>query len=1223
MISKFESKSNRVKGLSFHSVRPWILAALHNGVVQLWDYEMKVLLERYDEHDGPVRGVDFHSIQPLFVSGGDDYKIKIWNYKLRRCLFTLLGHLDYIRTVAFHKEHPWVVSASDDQTIRIWNWQSRSCIAVLTGHNHYVMCAAFHPSDDMVVSASLDQTVRVWDTSGLRKKTVHGVPTEGDGGLMHLSSRGAEHKGVISSRVNSDLFGAGDAVVKYILEGHDRGVNWASFHPSLPLVISGADDRQVKLWRMNETKAWEVDTLRGHTNNVSSALFHPKQDLIISNSEDRSIRVWDSSKRLGVFTYRKEHDRFWILTSHPTKNLLAAGHDSGLIVFKLQRERLAYATKDRQLLYVKDRYLRMYDYPSKRDVPIINLRRSTSTSVLGSKPYSLSINALNQAEYNVLIWSALEGGSYELLTYAKSGSGNADSEPRKGSGLAAVFIARNRIAVLELKSRNILVKNLHNDLTKRLQCPVQGVDGMFFAGLSGRIILQKEDKLFLFETNSRKILSELQVPRVKRIVWNSDHSLVACMSKSGVTICDRQLNLLSQTNEPTKVKSGAWDENNIFIFTTVTHIKYCLPSGDSGLVRSLSKCVYATKVVKSIMYCLDREGKPRALKLDMTEAMFKLYLMKEKYNDVMVIIRKSHMCGQSILAYLTEKGFPQIALYFVKNDKTRFDLALECGDIQVATQSAKAIDELKCWGKLGAAALQQGKHEVVELSYQRGKSFEKLSFLYLITGNVPYLSKMLKIAQMRNDVMSRFHNALYLGDVEERVRILEEVGQISLAYVLSSTHHLEATSKRLEQRLVDSEQHIPTSKTANLLLPPIPILCKSCNWPEIAVKDDVFAAAVKNKCTSDEEKDEGEEDIWGDNNDESVTHGNSQSDVDADYMDDENAGGGDWADDDDDDLFGGDDVLELDGGNDHPPDKWGTNSNGVYIAPNPRGSPCAEWIKNSALAGDHAAAGSFVTAMKLLNRQIGVVNFIPLKHFFEACYQSSKCLLPMSNGTNAGASYITRSKNIALPKACVRLELLASKIKAGYRAFVSGKFNEAKKIFLSVLHSAPLLIVDSRKEENDVKEMLAICREYILAVMLKLKTKEMGGGQNKRSMELAAYMTHCNLLPTHSVLALRTAMTQAYKMKNYITAETFARRVLDLSPTNKKIVATAKKIVQISHKEGRNAVNIDYNSKEGFSICCKSFKAMSQTADPPPYNARIVELRINIHMQGSFALFAI
>ena len=52
-------------------------------------------------------------------------------------------------------------------------------------------------------------------------------------------------------QMHADLFGGGDAIVKYVLEGHDRGVNWAAFHPTLPLVVSGADDRQVKLWRMN------------------------------------------------------------------------------------------------------------------------------------------------------------------------------------------------------------------------------------------------------------------------------------------------------------------------------------------------------------------------------------------------------------------------------------------------------------------------------------------------------------------------------------------------------------------------------------------------------------------------------------------------------------------------------------------------------------------------------------------------------------------------------------------------------------------------------------------------------------------------------------------------------------------------------------------------------------------------------------------------------------
>jgi len=311
MLSKFETKSNRVKGLSFHPKRPWILASLHNGSIQLWDYKMGTLIDKFEEHEGPVRGIAFHPTQPLFVSGGDDYKVKVWNWKQRRCLFTLTGHLDYIRTTYFHHEHPWIISASDDQTIRIWNWQSRNCISILTGHNHYVMCAQFHPKEDLIVSASLDQTVRVWDISGLVKK--HAAP-----GMNTFEDNR-------NNRNQPDLFGTSDAVVKFVLEGHDRGVNWAAFHPTYPLIVSGADDRQVKLWRMNETKAWEVDTCRGHYNNVSSVIFHPRQELIISDSEDKTIRIWDMTKRTCLQTFKREHDRFWVITAHPELNLFAAG----------------------------------------------------------------------------------------------------------------------------------------------------------------------------------------------------------------------------------------------------------------------------------------------------------------------------------------------------------------------------------------------------------------------------------------------------------------------------------------------------------------------------------------------------------------------------------------------------------------------------------------------------------------------------------------------------------------------------------------------------------------------------------------------------------------------------------------------------------------------------------------------------------------------------------
>jgi coatomer protein complex subunit alpha (xenin) len=62
MLTKFETKSNRVKGLSFHPRRPWVVASLHNGVIQLWDYRMGTLLDRFDEHDGDAQNAPHYAL---------------------------------------------------------------------------------------------------------------------------------------------------------------------------------------------------------------------------------------------------------------------------------------------------------------------------------------------------------------------------------------------------------------------------------------------------------------------------------------------------------------------------------------------------------------------------------------------------------------------------------------------------------------------------------------------------------------------------------------------------------------------------------------------------------------------------------------------------------------------------------------------------------------------------------------------------------------------------------------------------------------------------------------------------------------------------------------------------------------------------------------------------------------------------------------------------------
>lgn len=52
MQTKFETKSKRVKGLSFHKFRPWILASLHNGSIHLFDYRAQCLIDKFEDHNG-------------------------------------------------------------------------------------------------------------------------------------------------------------------------------------------------------------------------------------------------------------------------------------------------------------------------------------------------------------------------------------------------------------------------------------------------------------------------------------------------------------------------------------------------------------------------------------------------------------------------------------------------------------------------------------------------------------------------------------------------------------------------------------------------------------------------------------------------------------------------------------------------------------------------------------------------------------------------------------------------------------------------------------------------------------------------------------------------------------------------------------------------------------------------------------------------------------------
>lgn len=936
-----------------------------------------------------------------------------------------------------------------------------------------------------------------------------------------------------ANQQQADMFGNTDAVVKFVLEGHDRGVNWVAFHPTLPLIVSAGDDRLIKLWRMSETKAWEVDTCRGHFQNASACLFHPHQDLILSVGEDKTVRVWDLNRRTPVQSFKRENDRFWVIAAHPEINLFAAGHDNGVMVFKLERERPASSLYQNTLFYVtKDKHVKSYDFSKNVESPsLLSLRKFGNSWV---PPRTLSYNP---AERSILVTSPVDNGTYELIGLPKDAIAASDpTDIKKGTGSAAVFVARNRFAVFNASTKDIDIKDLSNSTTKSFKAP-NGTTDVVFGG-TGCLLCLTPTNVVLFDIQQKKQLAELAVTGVKYVSWSNDGMYAALLSKHNVTIITKALEQVSTLHETIRIKSATWDDSGVLLYSTLNHIKYSLLNGDNGIVRTLDQTMYLVKVKARSVYCLDRAAKPRVLTIDPTEYRFKLALVKRNYDEMLQIIKTSSLVGQSIISYLQKKGYPEIALQFVQDPQTRFELAIECGNLEVATEMAKQIDKPKIWQRLGAEALVHGNHQIVEMTYQKMRNFDKLSFLYLCTGDEEKLTRMAKIAEHRNDFVSRFQNALYLGDVESRIQMFKDIDLYPLAYLTAKSHGMKEECEMILETmgLTEDEISMPSAED-RLQLPRAIVPTHKTNWPVKEAAHSSFEKALLGEVGGP--VDETEPKLL----DEDLPVVAQQQDG-LGPADEEEVGDA-WDMGDDAGLEGaGDDSDFVNVDNtDIPADTSGSGSSEADI-----------WSRNSPLAADHVAGGSFESAMQLLNRQVGAVNFAPLKPRFLEIYQASRTFLPASASLPPIINYVRRNidevdSRKVLPVIPRNLEILTTNdLQEGYTAMRTNKLENGVTVFKGILQALLVNVVSSQSEVDDAKSLITKAMEYAVAMNIELErrnTAAAGGEESlKRQLELSAYFTVPKLDVSHQQLALMAAMRLAFTNKQYSSALSFANRVL-------------------------------------------------------------------------------
>ncbi|MFM6250169.1 MAG: WD40 repeat domain-containing protein, partial [Dolichospermum sp.] len=96
-----------------------------------------------------------------------------------------------------------------------------------------------------------------------------------------------------------------------ILEGHgeyssSRGINSIAFSPDSQFLISGSDDKTIKLWDINLRLA--IFPFLGHAKKVYAVAFSPLGKLIASGSKDKTVRMWSLETGKEIYSFQGHTD---------------------------------------------------------------------------------------------------------------------------------------------------------------------------------------------------------------------------------------------------------------------------------------------------------------------------------------------------------------------------------------------------------------------------------------------------------------------------------------------------------------------------------------------------------------------------------------------------------------------------------------------------------------------------------------------------------------------------------------------------------------------------------------------------------------------------------------------------------------------------------------------------------------------------------------------------
>ncbi|RKO97028.1 Coatomer, beta' subunit, partial [Caulochytrium protostelioides] len=760
---KLSNRSDRVKAMDFHPTEPWVLSALYNGTVFIWNHETQALVKTFEVTDKPIRSAKFVARKSWIVVGSDDMQIRVFNYNTHERVAAFDAHSDYIRGLAIHPTQPLVLSCSDDYTIKLWDWEKNwRAVQVFEGHTHYIMQVVFNPKDpNTFASASLDQMVRVWSL---------GWPTP-----------------------------------MFTLEGHTKGVNALDYYhgSDKPYLVSAADDKTVKVWDYQNKTC--VQTLQGHSQNVTVVCYHPELPVIISGGEDGTVRIWHAN------TYRLENtlnyglERVWAMAYMKGGNDVAFGFDEGTIVVKLGREEPAISMDNSgKIIWAKHNEIQTANVKTAittdgaadeadDDQPTLHL---TPKDLGNCDIYPQTLQHSPNGRFVVVC------GDGEYIIYTALAWRN------KSFGQALDFcwaLDSNAYAIRESSNSVKLFKNFKE--VRQMRAPfAEGIFGGTLLGVRGANFMNFYDwetgaclrridvtarQVYWAESDLVAIVTDdaCFVLRFNRIAYQqvAERGGLAQIGEDGDASF---FDCIAQVNET--IRSGCW-VGDCFIYTNGAHRLNYLVGTQTATLAHFDEGMYLLGYLSRDhrVYLVDKDFRVKGFSFPLSLIAYQTAVLRHdmaQAQQVLPTIPRA-LLGK-VARFLEGQGHQAEALAVAVDPDHRFELAIGLGELQVASAIAEAMPppQTEMWRQIGDAALKAWDYGLALRAYEQAEDLHALFLIYKAGGQRSGMMRLAEKAHARGLFNLAFLCNHLTGRTAENLAMLMENKRWSEAALFARTY---------------------------------------------------------------------------------------------------------------------------------------------------------------------------------------------------------------------------------------------------------------------------------------------------------------------------------------------------------------------------------------------------------------------------------------------------